>query len=449
MLLLPQSNYTARQRLASDLAAQKMTHESFFQELLKLDPDDFIALVGMGKLVTDGGDFAGAERYFWRAIQANPCSAEAYVDLGRLYYREPETRVLALALAELGILKQSREEDDDEFLKDVDYEDAGISADVLEKFRDLPAPLQGKVVTRSLRENHDKEPEDVTERLRPLRLIEEMLADGELDSGTVDAMIAEGPSIVPLLVGVMRAWAQDYLDEDEDVDLENALALLGETGSPAEIRHLMEFVGLENGVASGASSWALGRIIERFPVESARFIESIAAGLGSAERLKVAEMAMRHPAFDPDGRLLARLGENIEWMSQEDRDGFVPLLIGAMAGARGSAGINIGRSVLRRQSGLLSRGARRESEDYLDLFGHGGIAPRPPGVSPWTVYDICAGQATWGGDGEDDEEEDDEFLPPPEPIRNAPKPGRNDPCWCNSGRKYKKCHLEADERGSK
>lgn len=25
------------------------------------------------------------------------------------------------------------------------------------------------------------------------------------------------------------------------------------------------------------------------------------------------------------------------------------------------------------------------------------------------------------------------------------RPGRNDPCWCGSGQKYKKCHLEADE----
>lgn len=25
-------------------------------------------------------------------------------------------------------------------------------------------------------------------------------------------------------------------------------------------------------------------------------------------------------------------------------------------------------------------------------------------------------------------------------TRKAVKPGRNDPCWCNSGRKYKKCH---------
>jgi preprotein translocase subunit SecA len=27
-----------------------------------------------------------------------------------------------------------------------------------------------------------------------------------------------------------------------------------------------------------------------------------------------------------------------------------------------------------------------------------------------------------------------------EPVRSGPKVGRNDPCWCGSGKKYKKCH---------
>jgi uncharacterized protein YecA (UPF0149 family) len=26
------------------------------------------------------------------------------------------------------------------------------------------------------------------------------------------------------------------------------------------------------------------------------------------------------------------------------------------------------------------------------------------------------------------------------------KPGRNEPCWCGSGTKYKKCHLPEEER---
>jgi predicted Zn-dependent protease len=33
---------------------------------------------------------------------------------------------------------------------------------------------------------------------------------------------------------------------------------------------------------------------------------------------------------------------------------------------------------------------------------------------------------------------------PQRPARQAPPPGRNDPCWCGSGKKYKRCHLHAD-----
>ena len=32
----------------------------------------------------------------------------------------------------------------------------------------------------------------------------------------------------------------------------------------------------------------------------------------------------------------------------------------------------------------------------------------------------------------------------PKQTRHMPKLGRNDPCWCGSGKKYKKCHMESD-----
>ena len=31
-----------------------------------------------------------------------------------------------------------------------------------------------------------------------------------------------------------------------------------------------------------------------------------------------------------------------------------------------------------------------------------------------------------------------------ERVEPAVKPGRNEPCWCGSGRKYKKCHEPVD-----
>lgn len=30
--------------------------------------------------------------------------------------------------------------------------------------------------------------------------------------------------------------------------------------------------------------------------------------------------------------------------------------------------------------------------------------------------------------------------------REIPKLGRNDPCWCGSGKKYKRCHMDSDAR---
>ncbi len=36
-----------------------------------------------------------------------------------------------------------------------------------------------------------------------------------------------------------------------------------------------------------------------------------------------------------------------------------------------------------------------------------------------------------------------EPAPPPPRARRPPKLGRNDPCWCGSGKKFKVCHLNA------
>jgi hypothetical protein len=37
------------------------------------------------------------------------------------------------------------------------------------------------------------------------------------------------------------------------------------------------------------------------------------------------------------------------------------------------------------------------------------------------------------------------LLAPEPPRLQAAELGRNDPCWCGSGKKYKKCHLSSDE----
>jgi uncharacterized protein YecA (UPF0149 family) len=33
-----------------------------------------------------------------------------------------------------------------------------------------------------------------------------------------------------------------------------------------------------------------------------------------------------------------------------------------------------------------------------------------------------------------------------QPPKSTKQLKRNDPCWCGSGKKYKKCHYEADQK---
>ncbi len=442
MLFLPESVYDVRKRLWSDFDAGKTTAEQTYQKMLELDPDDHIGMIGLGRLRIEAGDFARAKEYFWRAVQAHPCTSPPYLQLSQMLFHEPESVALAEALGELGISK--RLDNDEPFLEGVDLQKTGLHGKVLEDFRKLPASTQRRLVALAMRGKRDEEPESVTERLRPLRLLQQIQEEGELDVETVDAVIGEGESMVPLLVGVLRDWAQDFLGDDGDSTVENALALLGETGSPAEIPHLLEFVDLDHEVLAGISSWAVGRIVERHPEESARqFIKSIAGGLGPAERLAVAEQILRHPELDPAGSLLERLSENLEPMKMEDRNAFFPTLLGAMALAKGPEGVTLGRAALARQRGRLSRKAQRECDGLLAALIQDGIPPVSMEPSRGTVYEICAGEVDW--DDDEEEEEEEEVPPVPEPARRKAGLGRNEACWCGSGKKYKKCHLDSDK----
>lgn len=38
---------------------------------------------------------------------------------------------------------------------------------------------------------------------------------------------------------------------------------------------------------------------------------------------------------------------------------------------------------------------------------------------------------------------------PTSPVRRVERPGRNEPCWCGSGKKYKKCHFTVDEAAAR
>jgi len=146
------------------------------------------------------------------------------------------------------------------------------------------------------------------------------------------------------------------------------------------------------------------------------------------------------------------MGENLSTV--EDRGEFVKTLVVAMLSARGRAGGEKARALLKRSAEMLTRAERAACEELIRNFAIGTGVQLPPrqGVE-YTVYDICGGDAEWWDEEEEElddleeleDDDDDEWLPP-EPVIRPVRPGRNDPCWCGSGKKYKKCHLETDEQ---
>jgi preprotein translocase subunit SecA len=67
------------------------------------------------------------------------------------------------------------------------------------------------------------------------------------------------------------------------------------------------------------------------------------------------------------------------------------------------------------------------SDDVVHSIYHAQIVARP--AAP--VRQMQTNRSDGGGQ--------------PQPVRSAKTLGRNDPCWCGSGKKYKNCHMRSDE----
>ncbi|MGB7721091.1 MAG: hypothetical protein WBL65_14390 [Bryobacteraceae bacterium] len=332
MLFLSDSIIESLDRLLRDVDRGKTTSEQAYRRLLDLEPDDHIALLGMSRLRREAGDLAGAEDYLWRAAQAQPCTWPPYLELSELLSGQ---EALSQGLAELALSKVLL---DEEALKTLPGP-IPFGLDDIEGYADLSKEEQVELVIEALRRRRDLEPVPVTARLRPYRLIHQLQDAEDLDAQLVDALVQEGESIVPLLVGVLRGWAQGFLPEDEEDIVENTLALLGEIGHAGAIPHLLEYAVLDNVDLSGAAGWALDRIIERGPEQAARAIGEIASGLGASERLAVMERLLLHPGLDASGELLARMSENLDRIPTPDFGAFLPTLVGAMIAVRGRVGV--------------------------------------------------------------------------------------------------------------
>ena len=445
MLFVSDSILKTRQQLLLDIKNGQSDPVKAYQRALELDPEDAAALLFLGQSRLDAGNREEAEELFWRAIQAQPCGWLPYLHLSRLHAnQDPLSRGLSeLACRKVLLDLEALEEMDDKtspFFQDLEGQG-------MEHLEGLKVKERFEMLAAWLGSQRDLEPLAVTARLRSLRLVHQVQETEYLEAGQVDAMVQEGASIVPLLAGVLRGWAQDIVPDDDIWVPANSMALLGEIGEASAIPYLLEMVTLEDVELSGPCGWALDRIVEQHPDQAAKVFGEVAPRLDGGERIAVSERLLRFPKTVANGSLFERLFENLDLLEADDREDCFQILMATAIVLLGRAGPEFSRAMLRRHGGLLSRKCRRDCDAVIEEFGSIAIPSRPPAdPSPWTVYDICSGIVDWAAEAaKEEEEEQEEELIPTEPVRRKSTPGRNDPCWCGSGKKYKKCHLDADE----
>jgi hypothetical protein len=161
----------------------------------------------------------------------------------------------------------------------------------------------------------------------------------------------------------------------------------------------------------------------------------------------VADVLIGRPSIPDADTLLERLAESAGGLPAGQQALLFPVVITTLVAIRGRVGRELARKLLRRNAGVLDRDTRRQCAELLEAADKLAGDPEPPDRPHWTVYDICAGEVIWPTGEEDDE--DEEYNEPGQlklvtPVKRAPSRGRNDPCPCGSGKKYKKCHLHSD-----
>jgi hypothetical protein len=395
MIFPPESVYEFRSELQAKLEAGELTPAAAYQQALSVDPNDPLALRHLALLAEEKGDREQAAEFARRAILANPVSHECYLVLGRAL-SDPGRAAAYMALGKEKLHFDPEAESEIDAAK-------------------LAAPAAAP----------EGEPPSVTRELEPHRLLHELFVAGldAIEPSLVDRVVARGADIAPLLLGVLNAFGEDLLEDADDGLVARSLALLGEIGDTAFLPALHRFVPLEDETLGGAARWAFLRIARRHPAEALAAIRQLSIGAEAIDRAALAQQICLMPETPGRSEVLLGLADDIGEFDKDERDLVLVSMFTSSLIMHGDGG-EPGETLETKYGAMLSPRARKElrslrseiEEARLDLSGD-----QEP-----SIYEVCVE----GFEAVEDEPH----------VHDLPKVGRNDPCWCGSGKKYKRCH---------
>jgi hypothetical protein len=456
MLFPSEAAEQSRRELAEQLAAASIEPTVAFERMLALDPADRVALFEVSRLQQQAGGLAAAEATCRRGMDAHPCDYRFYIQLSGLLAQQGRDIALASGVMELGVLK---------LLGDTTtLEDAGR----LQQMGKFPGAAAGffdgpalEALAADLAEQREHEPPATGEVLRPYRLIHELqeTLGNQMERELVDSILAAGDACRPLLVGVLRGLAQGYLPAGGELMAEAALALLGEIGDPQSLPPLVQFAIVDDPALSDIATWALLRIAGKQPAETVAAMGRFDRQSSGGERACIAETLASMPEAPGKAEVLEALFENFGAVAEAERSDTFVVISAARLSLLGKPAVTAVRKTFDGLKGVMPLESGPAVDDLLRAYAADPSAfAIPPEEDVPAVYDICGADRIQEDDEGEGEEEHvhgpgcthghdggDEGGEEVAKQFRSNLPGRNDPCWCGSGKKYKKCHLEADE----
>jgi hypothetical protein len=458
MLFLNESIRTDVQEIANEIAAGSIDEVTGARRLLEINPQAGGPYLVMGNERLSAGDLDQAEAYFWEAVNRQPCEFTCYLALADVRRRRDaadpmDMPLRLLALKKLATAKHIRDEAADHFRNhlgerdDLDFKD--------------PETYELLIAFHESQNKDTEESPEVTERLLPYRLLHEVQqgADILIPAASLNRIREDPAGFAPLFHAALREWGRNP-DSISSEGLSLIVAVLGEIADADVLGDLLELSSYDDVLIFWHAQWAIFRLGQRFPAGALAAFRAAIPWSSFPTRCTIADQLCLLPQTDDLApTYFSLLNGFAKFAGRED----APHLLAAVA--FGLASLNRDRDVLEamKNERLLSKEGRKHLRKLID--SEDGFVPTVirDGIDELDIEQICLSRALL--DDEEDEEdeigyedlddldEDDldyeDDLDQVQPIVKPPKPGRNDPCWCGSGKKYKKCHLDADEKSAR
>jgi hypothetical protein len=405
------------------------------EQMMALSPDDAVPYLVKASYLLSANREDEAEQCFWDAVERRPLQFMPYLAISDIRLKRDPQDPLGRQMRALGVWKLA-------LGSEVPEEAAKVFAPLLEKVdADPHQPESYELLAQALEADPTDAARDekVQTRLQPFRLLNElqMAADEGVEKELLDEVLANAERVIPLWRAALRDWGADSdVVAPELVSL--LAASLGEVAGPELADDLMELGKTSDPVISVHACWALFRLGQRFPAEVLARYRATTAGADAGLRCMIAEELLLMPEVAGREDALADLVEGFgACVHHDDAPYLLMLVVYGLAEAEQEDRAH--ELLILGEAALTSQGRRRlrkmaEDEDFTPaLFSLG--------LDELSINDVCVERALMPG-GEDEEDEDEDAPP-------AVKPGRNDPCWCGSGKKYKKCHLAPDEEAGR